>query len=716
MRIVHLIDDLGCGGAEQVVASLACRQSRSGHLVRVICLRGIGSNPVDVAGLIDAGVEILTLDKPPGFHFDTLRKLKSYLKSHQIEVLHAHNHLVHHYGAVAARLAGTPAILNTLHGTSSLLIAPSWAKSLYWISCFMGDKVVSVCSQVHGVIHKSFHLPPKKCVVVDNGVDLSQFLGIRRDLPGKTVTFGSIGRLDPVKDHKNLLNAFAILRKRHPHVQLRLLGDGELRDDLEELARNLSIADRVHFEGFTLETARFLSSIDVYVISSRSEGLPLVLLEAMGAALPIVATAVGEVPSILRNAQCGWICPPSSPDELAESMEKALVAPDLAAIGARGRRAVELRYSAERMARDYIDLYEAVLCDGLRRSKAQRVFSGPPGAAKKFGLLLLSISGAIRLSEYVSSRNLLVLTFHRVIPRDWRVNGQRPPNTLFTDEFEEQMAFVARRFNVLSGDDLRAVVEGAASIPRYSLAITFDDGYENNFRHALPILQRHGLHTVLFITTNLIGDEKQLLWFDRLDRLLSIVPSAEILTWLRRFDPSMSASPNARISPYFKTLSSARQSEILDGLEQQVGHAGVPIADRAVHGLMNWDQVRAMVSAGMTIGSHTANHQILAAASPAEVNTELLSSRERIEQETGQTCWCFAYPNGGRRDFRPSDELAVQSAGYRCAFTQISGSINHHTPRFALPRIPIPDTGDMRIFRSYLSGIQRVFRTIFPEK
>jgi glycosyltransferase involved in cell wall biosynthesis len=361
MRIVQLIDDLSCGGAEQVVASLASCLSRRGHSVRVVCLRDVGPNPVDVSALLKDNVDIVTLEKPPGFHFVTLRKLRAYLKDQRIEVIHTHNHLVHHYGAVAARCVGTPVILNTLHGAASLQMSAWVAKALFGLSCLISDSVVSVCPQVHTILRETFRLPMKKLCVVDNGADLSRFLFIPRRPPGEVVTFGNIGRLEPIKDHKNLLVAFALLWKRHPNVQLRILGDGALRQELEQLARTLSIADDVHFEGFSLDTARFLSSIDVYAISSRSEGLPLTLLEAMGAALPIVSTAVGAIPDILGKAQCGWLCPPCDADELANSMEKALQAPNLSAIGAQSRKAVEEYYSIERMAQDYERLYEVFL-------------------------------------------------------------------------------------------------------------------------------------------------------------------------------------------------------------------------------------------------------------------------------------------------------------------------------------------------------------------
>lgn len=365
MRIVQLVDSLDCGGAEQVVASLAASQSSHGHSVRVVCLRDLGPYPVDIAALLSAGVEITTLKKPPGFHFDTLRRLARYLETERIEVLHTHNHLVHHYGAVAARWAGTPVVLNTLHGSSSLQM-PRWAKGLFWFSCLFSHRVVSVCPQVQADFQKAFRLPLRKYSVVNNGIDLSRFLAIRRRPVGEMVTFGNIGRFDSIKDHDNLLRAFAILKKRQPHVQLRLLGDGALRRGLEQLARSLSVVEDVHFDGFSLDTARFLEQVDVYVIPSRSEGLPLTLLEAMAASLPVVSTAVGAIPDIISRARGGWLCQPSSPDEFADAMEKAVQPGDLATIGASNRKAVAEYYSVERMSRDYDQLYEALLSEQSR--------------------------------------------------------------------------------------------------------------------------------------------------------------------------------------------------------------------------------------------------------------------------------------------------------------------------------------------------------------
>lgn len=361
MRIAHLIDDLGCGGAEQVVASLASYQSRYRHSVQVICLRDIGPNPVDVSALAAAGVEIVSLDKPPGFHFGTLRKLRDHLKCHRIEVLHTHNHLVHHYGVVAGRWASVPVILNTLHGSVSLQSSAVWARVLFWFSCLLSHRLVCVDQKVRDVFRQGYFFPDSKLGVVENGADLGRFLALPRRTTGETVTFGNIGRLDPVKGHDILLKAIALLRREHLHVRLRILGDGDLQSDLRALAQRLSITDAVSFEGFSLDTPAFLANTDVYVISSLSEGLPLTLLEAMAAGVPVVATAVGGIPKVIDKAKCGWVCPPNNPEALADAMRQALLAPDLATIGARGRAATKKSFSIERMARDYEDLYLVLL-------------------------------------------------------------------------------------------------------------------------------------------------------------------------------------------------------------------------------------------------------------------------------------------------------------------------------------------------------------------
>jgi peptidoglycan/xylan/chitin deacetylase (PgdA/CDA1 family) len=329
--------------------------------------------------------------------------------------------------------------------------------------------------------------------------------------------------------------------------------------------------------------------------------------------------------------------------------------------------------------------------------------------AKQIFLRTLSFSGAMRIARAFSGSDLLALTYHRVVPRPPDVTDH-PVNTLFADEFEQQMRFVARRYHVITGEELRAVLASEREMPRNALAITFDDGYENNYSCALPILREIGLRAFFFVTTNLIGHPERSLWFDRLDKLLAEVPVQAFLNAVGRLEPSLQRGSLRELRGQLKRLPNATQSRILDELERQFSVVAPAIADPGLCRLMTWEQVRSLQAAGMTIGSHTTNHQILSAAEAEAVRAEVTVSREHIERETGVPCWTFAYPNGQRADFREADERAVAEAGYSCAFTQMPGSISARTPRYCLPRIPVPDTGDIRAFEFHVSGLQHMLR------
>jgi peptidoglycan/xylan/chitin deacetylase (PgdA/CDA1 family) len=335
--------------------------------------------------------------------------------------------------------------------------------------------------------------------------------------------------------------------------------------------------------------------------------------------------------------------------------------------------------------------------EGAQPSRARRL-------AKALGLTALQGTGLVRLSDVLSCGRIRALTYHRVVERPQRAQSRRPSNTVYSDEFAAQMSFVARNYQVPSADDLRAIIEGRKAAPRGCVAITFDDGYENNLLHAVPILRRLGLHAIVFVTTNFIGKPTQSLWFDRLDALLAVVPCAELVPRLRQLHRSFATVTKQTVRVHFKRTAAALQTRVLTELENVFRP---PVPDRSAAAPMSWDQVRETVAQGITIGSHTANHQILAAVSPDEALRELTISRERIEAEIQRPCWCFAYPNGTREDFRIEDEAAVAQAGYSCAFTQISGSFDAATPRYRLPRIPIPENGDLRVFRLHVSGLRR---------
>lgn len=324
---------------------------------------------------------------------------------------------------------------------------------------------------------------------------------------------------------------------------------------------------------------------------------------------------------------------------------------------------------------------------------------------KRIAWFLLGLAGAFRLGRWLSRRCLVVLTYHHVLPNRQPRLPSRPSNSLFAREFERQVAYIIRRYHVVSGEEVRAFLTGRTRLPPNSVLITFDDGYQDNYTEAFPILRRFGASAMFFLPTDLIGKSGRRLWFDRLDALLAGASRADLATFLASQDLPPQARTPVRFRQWLKGLSPRRRETMLGTVERDLGQGGTAPENGRTSIPMTWDQVREMVANGMTIGSHTASHQILSRASPEEVWQELITSRQRIEEEIGGPCWSFSYPNGEVEDFGASEKAAVRSAGYSCAFTQIPGFITPRSDYYALPRMSVPDSEDVRVFLSRLTGI-----------
>jgi glycosyltransferase involved in cell wall biosynthesis len=360
MRILELVNTLEVGGAEKMVVSLSLELSARGHEVTVACLRTRGAL---AARLDEAGVEVIELHKPEGLDWKTVRDLNRHLGARRIDVVHTHNPLVHHYGALAGRLAGVPVIVSTVHGPANIVpLSPSTL--LFDAACLLTTSVASCCEAVDAHVRASTLVARRKAVVVPNGIPVERFTALPAKPRNGTFVFGAVGRLVPVKDHAGLIEAFARLRTRTAVCRLDILGGGPLAEALAAQAARCGVQDSVRLMGEALDVPGFLASLDAFVLSSVSEGLPLTVLEAMAAGLPVVGTAVGAVPELLDKAECGWYCAPGNPEALAESMFSCSAAPDLAERGQRARRHVQSIYSVAAMADGYERLFSAALTRG----------------------------------------------------------------------------------------------------------------------------------------------------------------------------------------------------------------------------------------------------------------------------------------------------------------------------------------------------------------
>lgn len=362
MRILEFINTLGTGGAEHVVASLALSLRESGHHLGILCLRELEPEmAISIERFRDLGVSIAELHKTDGFSWNAVSQVTDYLRRWKPDVLHCHNHLVSHYGALGRWLSHTPVLVQTIHGLRTLDL-PLRAHLAVRASCSLSDAVVGVCEPVCSTLRGKYRISAEKTIAIPNGIDLSPLLDVRRPPSDRNeFVFGTIGRLDPIKDHHSLLQAFASVHRSYPMCHLKILGYGDLMSDLKAFAVSLGVAQSVTFEGWSSDVAGFLSGVDCFVLSSLSEGLPLTLLEAMAAGVPIVATNVGGVPDIVRRADCGWLAAPGQPEALANAMTAAMTALHLSTAGSNARNYAVRHHSVQTMAASYEQLFEELL-------------------------------------------------------------------------------------------------------------------------------------------------------------------------------------------------------------------------------------------------------------------------------------------------------------------------------------------------------------------
>ncbi|WP_441291320.1 glycosyltransferase [Sorangium sp. KYC3313] len=375
LAIAHVVSSFQTGGAEQVVVDLAASQRAAGHDVLAVAIAEDPDGP-RAEQLRRRGVEVHLVPKCPGFDAALTARLAALFATKGVTLVHAHNHLSLVYAAPAGWLHRVP-VIHTKHGVSQDMQGRSWL--LRAASAFV-DAHVAVSQPTAAVVLGRREVDPPKLHVVVNGIDLSRFAPdpaararVRADLaiPRDAWVVGSVGRLSPVKNHALLVRAAATSLPRNGRVLL--VGEGAERGRLDALARELGVSERVLFTGERHDVPALLAAFDVFALPSLSEGLPLALLEAMTAGLPVVATDVGGVSTVLVHGETGFLVPSDEVTPLAARLSELHANPARAAqMGRSGRRLALRRYSAIQMAERYMELYARLLLRHSRRVAAVR--------------------------------------------------------------------------------------------------------------------------------------------------------------------------------------------------------------------------------------------------------------------------------------------------------------------------------------------------------
>jgi glycosyltransferase involved in cell wall biosynthesis len=363
MRIVEVLNTFEIGGAERMALNLGLALLDRGHEPCFYCIAGDGELSTEAR---QRGIVVKNFRKAPGISLSTVVSMARALINDRPDVVHSHNPAAHYYAAVAALIARVPVVINTRHSPISSRGSEYRERYFKWLLP-LTDQVVFVSEQARSAIANDWKDPgaQSKICVIPNGIPVSNFRS-KQAHPGSrspSITFGTVGRLAPVKGHDILLQAFSKVAEKAPMARLRIVGSGMRESALRQQCLLLALSDRVSIEPATDDVARVLSEIDVFVISSLSEGLPLVVLEAMAAGLPIVSTRVGGIPEVVPEGQVGWFCPPGDADALADRLLEAYWSSELAMRGREADRIAFEYHDISKMVVRYVDLFIRLLGD-----------------------------------------------------------------------------------------------------------------------------------------------------------------------------------------------------------------------------------------------------------------------------------------------------------------------------------------------------------------
>jgi len=364
VRVLYVVGNFVAGGAERHLLELWRRIDRTRFDVEIACFRREGQFLAEVEALgwpvreLRVGRRIYDASGLMGL----VRLIHATLRFRP-DVIHGYLFGPNLFAVLAGRACGVRAVVVAKRNVDAFetprqvrvqRLAHRWATHVTAVS-----ETVAATVEALGV-------PRERITVIPNGVDASRFDGGAGDrslfgFNGHGPLIGSVGCLEARKDYGTLIEALAALRARGLEFRAAIVGDGRERAALEARVRELGLGGYVTFLGERPDVERLLPAMDVFVLSSREEGIPNALLEAMAAGRASVATAVGGTPEVLEDGETGWLVPARAPAALAAALAAALTDPaEATRRGEAARRYARERLSIDAMARRHEAFYAKV--------------------------------------------------------------------------------------------------------------------------------------------------------------------------------------------------------------------------------------------------------------------------------------------------------------------------------------------------------------------
>ena len=362
INLMQIVFTLELGGLECLVLNLVRKLSKTKYNISVCSLSPTGKLEDK---FIEMGVKVYHIEKSKGIDYSLYFKLARFLKKNKIDIIHTHNPAPWFYGVLAGKLAGVKAAVHTEHSSlfaeqNKLMLAEKFLSRIT-------EAVVSDSDKVTDFLVKKLGIRENRITTIVNGIDLDEFKKVidikakkaELGIPEDSLVIGNVARLEPVKDHLYLLDAFNRVVPFMSNAILVVVGGGSQSEILKAKAIELGIADKVFFLGVRDDIAAILRILDVFALTSINEGISLSILEAMASGLPVLATNVGGNPDVVVDGETGFLLPLKNPDKVAEIMKNLLSNKELSMrMGEAGLMRVVQLFSLDRMVQNYENVYD----------------------------------------------------------------------------------------------------------------------------------------------------------------------------------------------------------------------------------------------------------------------------------------------------------------------------------------------------------------------
>lgn len=363
-KILHLTYHMGIGGTEQVISQLVQNANHTEFDNSILCIEGeVGA--IGMA-LQESGVVFHTLNRTPGFDFKLIKSIRALLANNHIDIIHCHQYTPYVYGVLAALGTHTKVIF-TEHGR----FHPdrySWKRRAVNPVLGLNTAAITAISQATKDALAHYEWFNRKSIeVIYNGIKARNTADVKNtiettnhewNLTNQHLVFGTITRFDTIKNLPMMIRAFAKVYQTHKHTRLLLVGDGDERADIEALVHELKLNDAVIFTGFQTDTAKFMARIDVYVLSSFSEGTSMTLLEAMSLEKCCVVTRVGGNVEIIQHESNGLIVESDNTEQLADTFLRLVPDTEIRhQLGATAKSTFEAKFNQTQMIERFARIY-----------------------------------------------------------------------------------------------------------------------------------------------------------------------------------------------------------------------------------------------------------------------------------------------------------------------------------------------------------------------